>query len=167
VGLPVLVIDDGLMTDLTSIGTLFAFVLVCGGVLLLPPKEKEVDSDALDGKVKKTGKFNLPYINGKFIVPVLVLLFIVGTFPRLSAAFSNIGNENYQEILFLVFVILALYMAVVSALRNYSLIPVLGLLCCSYLMIEIPAKSWLVFFGWMGLGLLIYFSYGAKHSKLN
>jgi cbb3-type cytochrome oxidase subunit 3 len=54
-----------------------------------------------------------------------------------------------------------------SFLRNYSLIPVLGMLCCAYLMIEIPAKSWLVFFLWMGLGLVIYFLYGAKNSKLN
>ena len=155
VGIPVLVIDDALVTDLTSIGTLFAFVLVCGGVLLLPARPKEV------------GKFHLPYINGKFIVPALVLLLIVGASKRLGAAFSNIGNEGYQEVLFIVFVALALYIAVMSFLRNYSLIPVLGMLCCAYLMIEIPAKSWLVFFLWMGLGLIIYFLYGAKHSKLS
>lgn len=155
VGLPVLVIDDGLVTDLTSIGTLFAFVLVCGGVLLLPARPKEA------------GKFQLPYINGKFIVPALVILFIVGASKRLGAAFSNIGNEGYQEVLFIVFVALALYIAVMSFLRNYSLIPVLGMLCCAYLMIEIPAKSWLVFFLWMGLGLVIYFLYGAKNSKLS
>jgi len=155
VGIPVLVIDDALVTDLTSIGTLFAFVLVCGGVLLLPARPKEV------------GKFHLPYINGKFIVPALVILLIVGASKRLGAAFSNIGNEGYQEVLFIVFVALALYIAVMSFLRNYSLIPVLGMLCCAYLMIEIPAKSWLVFFLWMGLGLIIYFLYGAKHSKLS
>ena len=155
VGIPVLVIDDALVTDLTSIGTLFAFVLVCGGVLLLPARPKEV------------GKFHLPYINGKFIVPALVLLLIVGASKRLGAAFSNIGNEGYQEVLFIVFVALALYIAVMSFLRNYSLIPVLGMLCCAYLMIEIPAKSWLVFFLWMGLGLIIYFLYGSKNSKLS
>lgn len=155
VGIPVLVIDDGLVTDLTSIGTLFAFVLVCGGVLLLPARPKEA------------GKFNLPYINGKFIVPALVVLLIIGTSERLGTAFSNIGNEGYQEVLFIVFVALALYIAAMSFLRNYSLIPVLGMLCCAYLMIEIPAKSWLVFFLWMGLGLIIYFLYGAKHSKLS
>jgi UDP-N-acetylmuramoyl-L-alanyl-D-glutamate--2,6-diaminopimelate ligase len=77
------------------------------------------------------------------------------------------GHENYQEILFLLFVLLAVCIAVMSFLRNYSLIPVLGMLCCAYLMIEIPAKSWLVFFGWMGVGLLIYFFYGMRHSKLN
>lgn len=155
VGLPVLVIDDGLVTDLTSIGTLFAFVLVCGGVLLLPARPKEA------------GKFQLPYVNGKFIVPALVILFIVGASKRLGAAFSNIGNEGYQEVLFIIFVALALYIAVMSFLRNYSLIPVLGMLCCAYLMIEIPAKSWLVFFLWMGLGLIIYLLYGAKNSKLS
>ena len=54
VGIPVLFIDDVLMTDLTSIGTLFAFVLVCGGVLVLPLKKKI------------PGRFHLPYFNGKF-----------------------------------------------------------------------------------------------------
>ena len=57
--------------------------------------------------------------------------------------------------------------AILSFLRNYSLIPVLGVLCCLYLMIEIPAKSWTVFFGWMAFGLLIYFLYGFRKSKLS
>jgi amino acid transporter len=50
--------------------------------------------------------------------------------------------------------------------RKLSLIPILGMLFCLYLMIEIPARSWLVFFGWMALGLAIYFSYGYRKSKL-
>ncbi|MFX6315235.1 amino acid permease, partial [Acinetobacter baumannii] len=33
VGIPTLFVPSSLMTDLTSIGTLFAFVLVCFGVL--------------------------------------------------------------------------------------------------------------------------------------
>jgi APA family basic amino acid/polyamine antiporter len=36
-----------------------------------------------------------------------------------------------------------------------------------YLMVEIPAKSWLVFVCWMALGLGIYFLFGFKNSKLN
>jgi hypothetical protein len=51
--------------------------------------------------------------------------------------------------------------------RQYSLIPVLGVFCCLYLMVEIPANSWMVFFGWMAFGLLLYFVYGKKNSKLN
>ncbi|MCK7555302.1 hypothetical protein MKQ70_09925 [Chitinophaga sedimenti] len=33
-------------------------------------------------------------------------------------------------------------------------------------MIEIPVKSWFVFFGWMGFGLVIYFLYGFRNSRL-
>jgi hypothetical protein len=154
VGIPVLFVDDKLMTDLTSIGTLFAFVLVCGGVLLLPRIKKE------------PGKFNLPYINGKWIVPALIVVFLLLFRQRLGDAIANIENESYQEILFLVFVAISVLMGILSFLRNYSLIPILGMLCCLYLMIEIPAKSWTVFFIWMALGLTIYFLYGYRRSKL-
>ncbi|HVM90004.1 MAG TPA: amino acid permease [Puia sp.] len=154
VGIPVLFVDDKLMTDLTSIGTLFAFVLVCGGVLYLPIMEK------------KPGKFQIPYVNGKVIIPVLTALFIFLFRQRLADACSNIASESRQEILFLVFLVVAIIVSVLSFLRNYSLIPVLGALCCLYLMIEIPAKSWMVFFGWMAFGLTIYFLYGYRKSKL-
>lgn len=154
VGIPVLFADDKLMTDLTSIGTLFAFVLVCGGVLLLPRI------------ANKPGKFNLPYINAKFIIPVVVIAFTWLWRHRIADAVSNISDEGYQEILFLVFMVTSWLMAIFSFLRNYSLIPVLGMLCCMYLMIEIPAKSWLVFFIWMAVGLAFYFLYGYRKSKL-
>ena len=154
VGIPVLFVDDKLMTDLTSIGTLFAFVLVCGGVLYLPKMQKQ------------PGKFQIPYINGKYILPILVALFIFIFRARLADAFSNLKAEGYQEILFMLFIVAAIVLALLSFLRNYSLIPVLGALCCLYLMIEIPAKSWLVFFGWMAFGLTIYFLYGYRKSKL-
>ena len=154
VGGLVLFVDDKLMTDLTSIGTLFAFVLVSGGVLLLPYREKE------------KGKFQLPYINGKFIIPLLFGLFLYFTFGRLKDAFSNIGTESYQEILFIIFILIATTISLFSFLRNYSLIPVLGVLFCLYLMIEIPAKSWIVFFGWMALGLAVYRLYGYRNSRL-
>ncbi|WP_262507791.1 amino acid permease C-terminal domain-containing protein [Sediminibacterium ginsengisoli] len=42
----------------------------------------------------------------------------------------------------------------------------IGALCCLYLMIEIPAVSWLWFFVWMVLGLGIYFLYGRNRSRL-
>jgi hypothetical protein len=76
------------------------------------------------------------------------------------------GSEGYQEILFLIFMLIAVVTAVKSFIGSYSVIPVVGALSCLYLMIEIPAISWLWFFAWMGLGLLIYFLYGRKRSKL-
>lgn len=155
VGSFVLFIDDKLMTDLTSIGTLFAFALVSGGVLVLPRMEKQ------------KGKFSLPYINAKWIFPVLYLVFIYFFRSRIIDACAHLFEEGYQEFLFLIFVLFSGVLAVFSFLRQFSLIPILGVSCCMYLMVEIPANSWLVFFGWMLLGLLIYFFYGKNKSKLN
>jgi basic amino acid/polyamine antiporter, APA family len=154
VAVPALFMDANLVTDLTSIGTLFAFVLVCAGVLLLPKDDNP------------SKKFKLPYINGQFIVPVLFGLFIFQFKDRVISAFTNIGNENHQEYLFIIFLIFATVISAYTLLKKWSLIPILGVLFCSYLLIEIPVKSWFVFFGWMALGLVIYFSYGYKNSKL-
>ena len=155
VGGLVLFVDDKLVTDLTSIGTLFAFVLVSGGVLLLPRLPK------------REGKFSLPYINSRWIVPLLYIGFIWLFRDRAQESMLNWRSEGYQELMFLLFLVLSGVLTVASFLRRYSLIPVLGVLCCMYLMIEIPAKSWVVFFGWMGLGLILYFVYGLKNSRLS
>lgn len=155
VGIPSLFLPSSLMTDLTSIGTLFAFVLVCLGVLLLP----KIQSDG-------SGKFKLPYINGQYLIPLLLAGFIFAFRYRLSDALTNFSTEAHQEILFLIFIVVALVIAVLTFLRKYSLIPVLGALSCLYLLIEIPVKSWIWFFVWMGVGLLIYAFYGYKRSKL-
>ncbi len=156
VAIPALFIPSSIVTDLTSIGTLFAFVLVCGGVLVLPRISKS-----------KGNSFQLPYINGKYIILLLVALFIFAFRTRIQMAFENIQNENHQEIFFLVFVFLAILIAIQTFRKNFSLIPVVGALCCMYLLIEIPVISWLWFFVWMGIGLSIYFLYGRKHSKIS
>lgn len=158
VGVPSLIMPSSLMTDLTSIGTLFAFVLVCFGVLLLPK---------LPPTNEKKSRFSLPYINGQWIVPILNILFIVAFWSRLQHALVQWNTEGYQEFLFLVFVAISLFVSVLTFRYQFSLIPVLGALCCLYLLIEIPAISWLWFFVWMGLGLIIYALYGRRNSKLN
>lgn len=154
VAIPSLVLPSSLMTDLTSIGTLFAFVLVCFGVLLLPKL------------ARGERKFHLPYINGQWIIPAAAVLFIWTFRSRISDAVTNIGHEGYQEILFLIFVAILIVVSIRAFIKKLSFIPIMGALCCLYLMIEIPAMSWFWFFLWMGLGLLLYFSYGRKKSKL-
>lgn len=156
VGVPSLFMSISRMTDLTSIGTLFAFVLVCFGVLVLPRLSPSIKSKA----------FNLPYINGQFIIPILTLVFVYFNFERIQNAFASFGNEGYQEILFLVFVFILIIVALFSFIRKYSIIPIIGAMCCLYLMIEIPPVSWLWFFIWMTIGLFFYAAYGRKHSKL-
>ncbi|NML21927.1 amino acid permease [Pseudoflavitalea sp. G-6-1-2] len=150
-----LFMESSRMTDLTSIGTLFAFVLVSGGVLMLPRLEN-----------RPAGSFKLPYINGRFIVPIMVAVFLWLFRGRIQEAATHLGTDKLTEVLFLAFVVVAVVMAVFTFLRKLSLIPVLGVLFCSYLLIEIPAISWIWFFVWMAAGLAIYFMYGYKNSNL-
>lgn len=152
VAIPALFMQSNFMTNMTSIGTLFAFVLVSAGVLLLPRIAKE------------PGKFRLPYINGRFIVPVLFALFIYLFRTRVSEMFNTL--DKAETVLFLIFIVLASILTILTIIKKYSVIPILGVLFCAYLMIEIPADSWGYFFLWMALGLVIYFAYGYRKSKL-
>jgi len=154
VGIGALFIESDLVTDLTSIGTLFAFVLVSGGVLFLPPK------------VKEPGKFSLPYLNGKWLIPLLFIGFVYIFRERAIKAFTEFNWDNTEEVLFIIFLIFAAATSVVTFLRNYSTIPIMGVLTCSYLMVEIPLISWKWFLVWMVLGLVIYFLYGYRNSSL-
>lgn len=45
-------------------------------------------------------------------------------------------------------------------------VPIMGILVCVYLMYALPTESWWRLAIWLGLGLLIYFVYGKKNSKL-
>jgi amino acid transporter len=155
VAVPSLFMGTELMQSLTSIGTLFAFVLVSWGVLVLPRKEN-------------TGGrgFRLPYVNGRWIVPIVYALFIFLFRERLSEDIRHLATAGLQEVLFLVFSVLATGLTVATLLKSYSVIPVLGVLFCAYLLIEIPAIAWEWFFGWMGIGLLVYFFYGYRRSSL-
>jgi basic amino acid/polyamine antiporter, APA family len=159
VAVPALFMPIGLMTDLTSIGTLFAFVLVSGGVLTLPKVAN------LKGE-SQGGKFKLPYINGRFIIPVLYGLFVFFFKDRVLASITNISTEGLQEILFLIFVVLATVLTIMTVVKKFNVIPILGVLFCAYLLIEIQALSWQYFFGWMAIGLTVYFAYGFWKSKL-
>ncbi|HET6288824.1 MAG TPA: amino acid permease C-terminal domain-containing protein, partial [Amycolatopsis sp.] len=44
--------------------------------------------------------------------------------------------------------------------------PILGVLCCGYMMLSLDVATWIVFAGWMALGLLIYFGYSMRRSRL-
>jgi basic amino acid/polyamine antiporter, APA family len=44
--------------------------------------------------------------------------------------------------------------------------PLIGIALCIYLMTELPGITWLRFFIWMAIGLLIYVFHGRSHSRL-
>ena len=90
--------DIGSLADLTNIGTLFAFALVCAGVIVLRKKDPT-----------RPRPFKVPF------VPVF---------------------------------------------------PLLGVFFCAALMLSLPIETWIRFFIWLGLGLLIYFLYSVRHSRL-
>ena len=152
VAIPALFLNLTVVTDLTSIGTLFAFVLVCGGVLLLPR----------EAAIK--GRFHMPYINSKYIVPVVFIVGVVVFWKNILGLFTDANaHENFP---FFLFIILSAGLSVAAFIKNLSLIPVLGLLSCFYLMTELGYLNWLRFLIWLVIGLVIYFTYGYKHSVL-
>ena len=44
--------------------------------------------------------------------------------------------------------------------------PILAIVSCLYLMLQLPWLTWVRFALWLALGLVIYFLYGIRHSRL-
>jgi len=152
VGIPALFLNLTIVTDLTSIGTLFAFVLVCGGVLLLPREAAQA------------GRFHLPYISSRWIVPALFVICAYLFRKGIAGLFD--GTHNKDDLPFFLFIGLSAVLTVFAFIKRLSLIPVLGLLSCFYLMTELGYTNWIRFLVWLVIGLDIYISYGYEHSLL-
>ena len=65
-----------------------------------------------------------------------------------------------------IFILFTLFITVVTIRKNLSLIPLLGLLSCLYMMSQIELRNWIAFVIWLCVGLVIYFVYSRKNSKL-
>lgn len=226
---PMLFIPSDTVLDLCSMGTLFAFVLVCGGVLKL-----QIQPDV------PRGKFRTPYVNGKWIYPLALVGATIFMFTKygdetkgwltnaremhgvedllhqiperdmpgvqlylsqrdsagLAAAggvvatyLDQLDKKAYEQtvselripdeakyesgwhlfkhkIPMWLFLITCFTIAGFAFRYDLSLIPILGLISCLYMMAQIPAKSWMGFFIWLVAGLVIYFGYGYSNSRL-
>lgn len=166
VGVPSLFLDINLVTDLCSIGTLFAFVLVCGGVLILHNKDKK-QNDQIDSP-----KFKVPYINGRYIFIGIWLIIAFNFSPikeYLTSVFSLEGGfEVWQhQILNWLFIVIFVVTSLITIIKKTSAIPILGFLSCSYLLSTLGIANWLRFIVWMLVGIIIYMLYSFKNSKLN
>lgn len=150
VGVPSLFMDLQFFVDLTSVGTFFAFILVCAGVLYL-----DYTGDS------KTAKFKIPYINGQYWVGILFLIAISYT-AYSGDIFATLNSKPLLYIFWLTFGLLA-----ISSFKfKFSLLPVFGILTNLYLMTELGVSNWFMFVIWLLIGLTIYFAYGRYHSKL-
>jgi amino acid transporter len=118
------------------------------------------------------GKFRTPYINGKYVLPPLVVLAAALTLVYGRAwldGFLVFGPWDVfkHNLPMWLFVLLTVALAAASVMKNLSLIPSLGLIFCFYMMAQIQWVSWKGFFIWLAAGLVIYFSFGYRNSKLN
>ena len=173
VAVPTLFMNLTEVTDLTSIGTLFAFILVSGGILILDGKKTPVGNLGRRG----SGKFRVMYLNSRYWLPAIwlgVFLILLQLNPedlRQVFSFNALPGESLWDVFkhkipHLAFIIVAISVTWISIRKELSLIPALGLLTNFYLMSQLGITNWMRFLIWLIIGLSLYFIYGAKHSKL-
>jgi amino acid transporter len=165
VAIPALFMNLSEVTELSVIGTLFAFTIVCAGVLV---KDKEFAGQ----------KRYVPYINSQWIVPVLyvvvmaaIIYFNGDAVIRFFSDYTPAKDESAfiaftHKIPYFIFIIFSLVMTALCFVYRLTLIPVLGIMFCTYLMTELGFTNWFRFAVWLAIGLIVYFLYGYRHSKL-
>jgi amino acid transporter len=162
VAIPALFMNLSEVTDLSVIGTLFAFTIVCAGVLV---KDKEFAGQ----------KRFVPYINSRYIAPILFVIvwgaLIALNGDAVNRFFTDFTSTEesafYHKIPHFVFIVFSLGLTVLCFVKRLSLIPVLGVIFCTYLMTELGMTNWIRFGIWLLIGLVVYFLYSYKHSKLH
>jgi APA family basic amino acid/polyamine antiporter len=167
VAVPALFMNLTEVTDLTSIGTLFAFILVSGGILILNPLGKRTGNEK---------NFKVPYLNSRhYLLPIwllVIFIFILSGSGSISSKSlsTNLLNEFLTAdhlIPYSFFIVISLVISINAIYRKWSLIPVLGLLTNLYLMSELGITNWMRFGIWLVIGLTLYFFYGSRKSRLN
>lgn len=157
VGIPLFFFTTGFSVDFTSIGTLFAFLLVCAGTLLLPEIKKE------------NGRYSMPGFSGRFIIPSAFIAMILGLEYydfEWTALVKPEGWTDFSGLLLNIFIIIFGILSVFTFIYKWKFIPVAGVLMCAYLLTGMNATSWKWFFGWFAIGITIYFVYSYRNSKL-
>lgn len=147
--LPLLFLDLKEVVDLTSIGTLFAFLIVCAGIWLKKDTAKKES-------------FTVPYISGRYLLP-LIMIPIIYMYTKTILEESNFTYEQLPLYACLVAILLAL---VYGSITKRSLIPGIGVCLNLLLLSTMHHENWIRFVVWLVIGLGVYLFYGRKHSVL-
>jgi APA family basic amino acid/polyamine antiporter len=156
-------IDVGAIAGITSV--LLVMMLSQPRVLLAMARDGLVPTSFF-GAVHE--RFRTPYkstmLTGLFVATLAAFLPL-----RILAELTNIGT-------LLAFVIVCSAVLIMrktnpQAERPFRapfvpLVPVLGILSCLILMFSLPVENWWRLFVWLGLGFVIYFGYGRRHSVM-
>jgi APA family basic amino acid/polyamine antiporter len=116
-------------------------------------------------------------VHPRFKTPYLGTI-ITGTFVGTFAAFANIAEvvelTNIGTLFAFILVsagVIVLRKAEPDRPRPFRapwvpLTPILAILSCLYLMLQLPWVTWVRFALWLALGMVVYFLYGIRHSRL-
>ena len=120
----------------------------------------------------------LSTVNEKTKTPIKTIL-ICGIFISTVAGFTSLGTlaEIVNIGTLSAFVIVCLGVIFLRNKNSYTqdtfknkwhpIIPILGIISCSLLMIFLPIQTWIRFLIWILIGIGMYFVYSYNHSKLN
>jgi len=122
--------------------------------------------------LSKQSKFRVPYINGKYLIGLGFVIAWALIWKFNQEAIQEWQNLDFLYILehkslILIFWAVWIILAIMAFKYNFSLLPVIGILINLYLMTELGTSNWVIFLIWLAIGLVVYFFYGYKHSKLN
>jgi amino acid transporter len=159
VAIPALFLNLTEVTDLASIGTLFAFAMVCGGVIVMDVRGQSVQA-----------KYRVRYFNARYWLPVALLLIVglIYLFDKdgVSKLFHCPESGCHDLYPFYAFLVGLALLSALAIYYQWSFVPVMGLILNVFMMSQLGWTNWVRFIVWIAVGLGIYFIYGYKNSKL-
>lgn len=171
VGYALAVIDQDWAAGLVSAGAVAGITSVLLVMLMSQPRiffAMSRDRLLPPGASKVHPRFKTPYVTT--IITGLVVAVCAALVPiQILGEMTSIGT------LFAFMIVCAAVMVLrvqrPEAKRPFRVpggfvIPVLGIVSCLYLMLNLPVATWVRFLGWLNVGMLIYWVYGRVHSPL-
>ncbi len=171
VGYALAVINQDWAAGLVSAGAVAGITSVLLVMLMSQPRiffAMSRDQLLPPGVSKVHPKYRTPYITT--LITGVVVAIVAGFTPiQILGEMTSIGTLFAFVVVSVAVIILRIQRP--DARRPFKvpgghIIPVLGVLSCTYLMIALTVMTWVRFLVWLDLGMIIYWFYGRTHSQL-